>query len=29
MKVVNGEDSNRDVLSAYQQFIVDCASNPN
>lgn len=28
-KVVNGGDSNRDVLSAYQQFIVDCASNPN
>jgi hypothetical protein len=29
MKVVNGEDSNRDVLGTYQQFIVDCASNPN
>lgn len=27
--VVYGGDSNRDVLGAYQQFIVDCASNPN
>lgn len=27
--VVYGGDSNRDVLGAYQQFIVDCSSNMN
>jgi hypothetical protein len=28
-EVVYGGDINRDVLGAYHQFIVDCASNPN